>query len=69
VSSFLGSLTITEFFDENNKTTKSVAEFEYPIFDDEPNTAFKSFILQFCTFGIAYYFRILKTGKAFGRKV
>jgi hypothetical protein len=42
---------------------------EYPIFDDEPNTAFKSLILQFCTFGIAYYFRMIKTGKALGRRV
>jgi hypothetical protein len=41
----------------------------YPIFDDEPNTAFKSFILQFATFGIAYYFRVIKTGKALGRRV
>jgi hypothetical protein len=35
----------------------------------EPNTAFKSFILQFGTFWIAYYLRIFRNGKALGRTV
>ena len=41
----------------------------HPTFNVEPNTAFKSFILQFCTFWIAYYLRIFRNGKALGRTV
>ncbi len=42
---------------------------DYPVFDDEPNSALFSFMLQFCTFWIAYYLRIFRNGKALGRKV
>jgi len=40
-----------------------------PVFDDEPNSALFSFILQFCTFWLAYYLRIFRNGKALGRRV
>jgi hypothetical protein len=47
----------------------SPAPMPHPTFNIEPNTAFKSFILQFCTFWIAYYLRIFRNGKALGRTV
>ena len=42
---------------------------DLPVFDDEPNSALFSFILQFCTFWLAYYLRIFRNGKALGRRV
>jgi hypothetical protein len=73
VSAYLENLTsFVEDFSVPWNHTHIVARTlgtEYPVFGDEPNTAFKSLILQFCTFGIAYYFRSLKGGKAFGRRV
>jgi len=68
VSTFLHNLTELEI-SYQNETERTGPALEYPIFDDEPNTAFKFLILQFCTFGIAYYFRMIKTGKMFGRRV
>ena len=53
-----------------NETDTSPAKLVPPSpFGDEPNTAYKSFILQFGTFWIAYYLRIFRNGKALGRTV
>ena len=56
----------------NNKLSSNIHNStmeEYPVFDDEPNSALFSFMLQFCTFWIAYYLRIFRNGKALGRRV
>ena len=77
VSSFLHNWTTVreEGFEPENVTLfssndTSPAKLAPPSpFGDEPNTAFKSFILQFGTFWIAYYLRIFRNGKALGRTV
>jgi hypothetical protein len=77
ISAFLHNLTISQeeafsgldnqtLFDNMTSLAESVV---HPTFNIEPNTAFKSFILQFCTFWIAYYLRIFRNGKALGRTV
>ena len=76
ISAFLHNFT---FKDEGNMDNETLFDFEnmtspvvqdpHPTFNIEPNTAFKSFILQFCTFWIAYYLRIFRNGKALGRTV
>jgi len=77
ISAFLHNLTIRQeeafsgldnqtLFDNMTSLAESVV---HPTFNIEPNTAFKSFILQFCTFWIAYYLRIFRNGKALGRTV
>jgi hypothetical protein len=77
ISAFLHNYTqvVEEGYDpENvtlfsNDTSPAMPPLPYPSFSVEPNTAFKSFILQFGTFWIAYYLRIFRNGKALGRTV
>ena len=40
-----------------------------PTVKSEPNIAFLSLIIQFCTFWIAIHLRKLKSGKIFGKKI
>ena len=78
ISAFLHNLTMSQeeelMSGLDNQTlfdnmTSPAASVVHPTFNIEPNTAFKSFILQFCTFWIAYYLRIFRNGKALGRTV
>ena len=59
-------------FTENatyEKNEKTFFENDDRVFDDEPNSALFSFMLQFFTFWIAYYLKIFRNGKALGRTV
>jgi hypothetical protein len=64
---------LTEFESSSNEKISRIDNMttieEFPVFDDEPNSALFSFMLQFCTFWIAYYLRIFRNGKAFGSRV
>ena len=65
-------LILLQNFTENatyEKNEKTFFENDDRVFDDEPNSALFSFMLQFFTFWIAYYLKIFRNGKALGRTV
>ena len=67
IFSLLQNLTENATYEKNEKILDHVDT--DPVFDEEPNSALFSFMLQFFTFWIAYYLKIFRNGKALGRTV